>query len=99
MPIEDEFPREGRFDSVGLDCSNCKHQQIGSGFPNLNRDYCCGLHHISLAIELQENGYKLWEWFCKDFENNGSAEPAAVEYFDRIREGFAPQILYRLYGD
>jgi len=98
MPIEDKFPREGRFDSVGLDCSNCTHQS-GSGFPNLNRDFCCGLHHISLTIELQENGYKLWEWFCKDFKDDGSAEPAAVAYFNRMNDCLASQILYRLYGE
>jgi hypothetical protein len=98
MPIEDKFPHEGRFDAVGLDCSNCKHQ-MGSGFPNINRDYCCALHQISLTIELQENGYKLWEWFCKDFENNGSAEPAAVAHFNQIKESLASQTLYRLYND
>ena len=99
MPTEDAFPREGRFDSVGLDCSNCRHQQLGSGFPNLKRDYCCGLHDLSLSIELQDNSYKLWEWFCTDFENNGSAEPAAVEHFTRMKKKLAPQVLYRLYGE
>src|SRR5260370_32218153 len=95
MPTEDAFPREGRFDSVGLDCSNCRHQQLGSGFPNLKRDYCCGLHDLSLSIELPDNNYKLWEWFCTDFGNNGSAEPAAVEHFTRMKKKIAPQTLYR----
>jgi hypothetical protein len=71
MPVEDTFPYTARFDPVGLDCSHCRHQQIGSGFPNHKRDYCCGLHDMSLTIELQENGFKLWEWFFRDFESDG----------------------------
>jgi hypothetical protein len=96
MPVEDTFPYTARFDSVGLDCSHCKYQQIGSGFPNLKRDYCCRLHDMSLTVELQENGYKLWEWFCRDFESDGSAHLPAVEHFNRTKEELKSQILYRL---
>jgi hypothetical protein len=61
------------------------------------------MHGISLAVELRDNGYKNWEWFCKEFEDTSDvakrAYPPAVEHFKSIRTQLRERILYRLYGD
>jgi len=96
MPIKDTFPYSARWDSVGLDCSDCQYFRGPEKWPDTNRVSRCEFHHVSLALELQENGYKLWEWFCRDFA--GEAFPAALAHFHLIREQLEPKVLYRFYG-
>jgi len=54
---------------------------------------------VSLAIELGDNDYKCWEWFCINFSDNGSAYPPAVAHLEEIRGSLKPGVLYRLYSD
>jgi len=98
MLIEDSFPRAGRWDSVGLDCGVCKHQ-ANAKWPNRQRNYRCGLHDMSLTIELGKNGYMDGEWFCRDFEDDGRAERQAVEHFLAIRNRLQPRVLYQFADD
>ena len=67
-------------------------------WPDTNRVSLCELHHLSLNLELQENGYKLGEWFCRDFADAGKAFPPALTHFHLIREQLEPRVLYRFYG-
>jgi hypothetical protein len=97
MGIRDPFSYSGRWDSVGLDCSNCDNFDPPSQWPDLNKEICCVLHGVSLEIELGKDGYKRWEWFCKDFKNK-NALPKAVDEFNSIRDLLATRILYRAYG-
>jgi len=68
MPIADPFSYSGRFDSMEFDCSMCKYFSPPPKWPDVNKVSRCKFHNISLAFELQANGYKLGEWFCKHFE-------------------------------
>lgn len=99
MPIKDTFSYTDRWDSVGLDCAFCKHQANSNKWPNLKRNYRCGLHNISLSIELGENGYKEGEWFCMNFNNNGRAFSEAVEHFESIKDRLVENTLYGFYGE
>ncbi|HEV2104449.1 MAG TPA: hypothetical protein VGU27_01880 [Candidatus Eisenbacteria bacterium] len=67
MPIRDTFPHTARWDSVGLDCSDCVHFAGPPSWPDVERMSRCTLHRLSLAVELGPNGYKEGEWFCRDF--------------------------------
>ena len=96
--MRDTFPYEARWDSVGLDCSNCVHFRRPPSWPDVHRVSCCGLHKLSLAIELLAAGYKDGEWFCRDFRDDGSGFPKAVRHFEAERAGFAPGVLYNFYG-
>ncbi|MCJ7602472.1 MAG: hypothetical protein MUO63_13365 [Desulfobulbaceae bacterium] len=99
MPVKDTFSYTARWDSVGLDCAFCIHQANSDVWPNLKRNYKCGLHNISLEIELGENGYKDGEWFCKSFTDNGRAFSNAVAHFESVKENLAEKTLYGFYGD
>ncbi|MEK7314506.1 MAG: hypothetical protein AAB065_08515 [Deltaproteobacteria bacterium] len=96
MPIKNNFPREGRWDCVGLDCSECQYFKPPANWPDNNRTISCNFHKISLAIELGENGYKFGEWFCKNFQNNGKALKNAVREFERIKSSLDQDTLYML---
>ncbi len=98
MPIKDGFSYASRWDSVGLDCQHCKYFYSPKEWPDENRVSFCKLHKVSLSIELNKEGYKEYEWFCKDFENTGKADENAVKYFESIKNSLQPRILYRLYG-
>ena len=93
--MQDTFAHNFRWDQVGLDCSFCRDQSHVD-WPNDARDYHCTLHFISLAIQLGEGGYKQGEWFCKDFSDNGRANPAAVQHLIQIRAALKDRVLYRL---
>ncbi|MDP8217429.1 MAG: hypothetical protein P9M03_01755 [Candidatus Theseobacter exili] len=69
MTVKDTFPYNARWDSVGLDCSTCKHFNGPEKWPDTNNASCCKKHHRLLTIELKEDGYKEWEWFCKDYDD------------------------------
>jgi len=96
MPVADTFQRAARWDSVGLDCSSCRHFAGPEQWPDTQRVSCCKLHSLSLAIEIGEDGHKKWEWFCRDFANK-DAFPPAVQHFLSIRAELEAGILYRLY--
>ena len=98
MPVEDTFEYSARWDSVGLDCGYCIHFSGPNTWPDEDQISRCTLHGLSLALELNQRGYKQWEWFCKDFEDTGKAFSEAVAHFRSIRNELSPGILYRLYG-
>jgi hypothetical protein len=98
VTIKDPFSYSDRWDSVGLDCGCCVHQANGEHWPNTQRDYKCGLHNVSLRIELRESGYKEGEWFCKDFENNGNAHPKGVKELESIKPLLQVGVLYGCYA-
>ncbi len=93
MPIKDPFSYSARWDSVGLNCSNCNHFQGPEKWPDLNKIYSCRLHKISLAIELRIGGYMSSEWFCKQFDSK-NAFPKAVTEFNSIKDFLQNEILY-----
>ena len=96
MTIKDPFSYSARWDSIGLDCSFCNHFQGPDTWPDLKRVTRCNLHQIPLSIELDESGYKKWEWFCKDFDDK-DAFPKAVEEFLTIKDELKQYIIYRGY--
>jgi hypothetical protein len=97
MAIKDTFPYGARWDSVGLDCSFCIHER-NADWPNAARNYACGLHHLSLVVQLGKNGYKKGEWFCTDFHDGGRAFPEALRHFQEVRDKLQPLVLYGFYG-
>jgi hypothetical protein len=68
--IRDTFPRT-RWGSVGLDCADCSHFAGPPGWPDAERASRCSLHDLSLAAELDARGFKVDEWFCRDFDAAG----------------------------
>ncbi len=94
MSVKDVFERTDRWDSVGLHCGRCVHEEA-HGWPDIKKRYRCKLHDISLAIQLDERGYVLGEWFCKDFQNNGKANLDALATFNEIKSQLQDKILYR----
>ena len=95
--MKDTFSYSARWDSVGLDCAFCKHQN-NVEWPNKNRDYACELHKISLAATIANNGFKEGEWFCSKFESNGKANNKALKEFASFSNALEPNILYGAYG-
>lgn len=98
MPIKDPFSYSARWDSVGLDCSYCIHFVGPLTWPDRERTSHCGLHNVSLSIELAETGYKEGEWFCKDFANKGKENKKAIEELEKTRDSLLPKVLYGAYG-
>jgi hypothetical protein len=98
MPVKDPFSYSARWDSVGLDCSNCIHFVGPVTWPDRERTSLCGLHNVSLAIELAKTGFKEGEWFCKDFADNGKANKKAIEELEKTRDLLLPKVLYGAYG-
>ncbi len=98
MATKDPFSYSGRWDSVGLDCSDCTNFIGPQQWPDEKRVSSCSLHRLSLVIQIGANGYKEGEWFCKDFRNVGSANPAAIEELESIRSSLLERTLYGAYG-
>lgn len=98
MPIIDDFPYSGRWDSVGFDCSNCIHIKQPEKWPDVKNEYSCSFHKASLSMELNESKYKEGEWFCKDFENNGTANQKAFQHFQKIKGTLSNKVLYGFYN-
>jgi hypothetical protein len=99
MPIKDTFEYVARFDSVGLDCSFCKHFEGPVEWPDKDRVVRCSLHNLSLTMQLGKTGYKDGEWFCKDYDDHGKAFPKAVSHFKSIQSMLQSGVLYGLYSD
>lgn len=99
MPIRDTFKYTARWDSVGLDCSNCINEMNPNNWPDVNRVYSCKLHKIYLSVELNKEGYKEGEWFCKNFNNKGDANIEALKNFEAIRPKLSENVLYGFYGE
>ena len=96
--MKDPFSYSARWDSIGLDCSNCKKFFGPDKWPDVKRELKCLHHNVSLEIELREDGYMEWEWFCKEFENK-DAFPKAIEELESIKDKLDDKILYRGYGE
>lgn len=96
--MKDPFSYSARWDSVGLDCSYCKHQKEVE-WPNKERDYSCLLFGVSLAATIASNGFKEGEWFCSSFESNGKASAKAVKEFNSIKSHLEQNVLYGAYGE
>ncbi len=99
MPIKDIFTYDGRWDSVGLDCSKCKNERKVEKWPVKNGEYYCNFHHKSLDAEINLEGYKEGEWFCKNFETDGSINKEVMGKFNNIKNKLEEKKLYGLYGD
>jgi hypothetical protein len=95
--MKDPFSYSARWDSIGLDCSNCVHQSEVE-WPDKERRYRCILHAMSLAKTIGGNGFKEGEWFCSSFENDGSANPRSMSEFEKIRSELETKVLYGAYG-
>lgn len=100
MPVRDTFEYGDK--GVGIDCRNCAYFRGPARWPDKERISHCALHSVSLAIKLQGDGFQLWEWFCKDFEDaprypRTDLRPP-VAHFLQIRDELESGILYRLYG-
>lgn len=91
---KDNFERRGRWDSVGLDCSSCQYFKSPQSWPDKNHEIFCNFHKVSLDVELGKDGYKLGEWFCKNFEDNGESLKSAVAQFNKIKDLLDDNILY-----
>lgn len=99
MQKKDDFPHEARWNSVGLDCSQCKNQKSPNKWPDIHRVLSCNLHHFSLDVLLNKKGYQEGEWFCKSFENIGGANLKAVNHFENTKHQLMDDVLYGFYGD
>lgn len=97
--IKDPFSYSARWDSVGLDCSFCKHFIGPETWPDEKRVSRCGYHNVSLAFQLREGNFKGGEWFCKHFLDNGRAFPRAVREFKTIEADLEEDIVYGAYGE
>lgn len=96
MPITDPFSYYGRFDSMELNCSMCKHFSPPPKWPDVNKVSKCNFHNISLDFELRPSGYMGGQWFCKHFEP--AKEPfkwKALTEFETIRNETEENIIYR----
>ena len=100
MSVRDTFPHTARWDSVGLDCSYCRHFSGPPSWPDVAGASRCGLHQLPLAIELGPDGYKQGEWFCRDFVQGDSkkASATAVRHLHLVRDDLAAEVLYGFSG-
>lgn len=98
MPVLDPFSYSARWDSIGLDCFNCAQFRGPESWPDVDGVSFCWKNQLSLTMQLNRSGYKVGEWFCRDFEDNGSADKKSVGEFDGVREAMLPMILYGGYS-
>lgn len=75
------------------------YEQPLSKWTGITKRYRCRFHNLSLAVELNEKGFKEGEWFCKQFENNGRVNKSAFDKFNKMKEIFEEGILYGFYGE
>lgn len=96
MPIADPFSYYGRFDSMEMDCSLCSHFSPPPQWPDVNKVSRCNFHEIPLDFELQSNGYKLGQWFCKYFyPAQAPFKWKGLEELEMIRNEMEESIIYR----
>jgi hypothetical protein len=94
--MKDPFSYSARWDSIGLDCAYCVHENDVK-WPNKDKDYACELHNISLATTLGKNGFKEGEWLCSSFKDNGKANSKAKQQLLSIAKPLRPDTLYGAY--
>lgn len=99
MPVKDPFSYSDRWDSVGLDCSNCTYFGGPDTWPDTKRTLHCRLHDVSLAVEIGPTGYKEGEWFCKDFSSNGTPNANALAELNNAKRNLEGGKLYGAYGN
>ena len=92
--VKNSFERQGRWDSVGLDCSSCQYFKSPSDWPDKKHEIFCNYHKVSLVVELGKDSYKMGEWFCKNFKDNGKSLQSAVAQFNMIKDILKQGILY-----
>ena len=92
--MDDTFPHLARWDSAGLDCSSCTHFAGPVSWPDVARISRCTLHRVSLELELDDSGYKLGEWFCREFSDNGKSHLSAVAHFAKVHSELTRGVLY-----
>ncbi len=92
--VEDPFSYRARWDSAGVDCSDCKHFEPPPDWPDRERVIRCGHHQVSLAFQLNPEGFKEGEWFCRYFLNRGSSWDVGVEELSRVQESLDPAKIY-----
>ena len=97
MAIIDTFSYDGQWDRVGLDCLNCIHFRGPEEWPDKALISSCNLHKRSLSIQLDENGFKNREWFCKEFKLQNGAKESAVAHFNEIRLSLPTGVLLGLH--
>ena len=93
--LKDSFDRNGRWDSVGLDCSNCLFLKAPAKWPDVKKEVFCNFHKLPLTVELGNDNYKQGEWFCKSFKDNGKSLKSAVKHFDEMKNLLSDGVLYR----
>lgn len=99
MPIQDPFSYSAWHDSVRLDCIDCRFFHGPDKWPDTERVSSCTLHTLSLSLELGETNYKRWEWFCRDFNNSGSAHKKSYQEFLAVKDMLPPYVLFRTYSE
>ena len=93
--MKDQFSYSARWDSAGLDCSECIHFKGPEKWPDSNGVSRCSLHKVSLNIELGDNNYKEFEWFCKQFKDSGKTPTNSLREFMKMEPLLEERILYR----
>jgi len=48
-------------------------------------------------VEVKERGYVEGEWFCKDYQDNGTTNKKALEIFNEINSQLNSHTLYKFY--
>jgi len=94
MPVDDPFSYRPRWDSAGVDCSDCRHFEPPPSWPDRNRVIRCGHHQVSLAFQLNAEGFKEGEWFCREFVDTGRSWDVAVEELGKVRGSLDPAKIY-----
>ena len=92
----DNFPRAGRWDSVGLGCHTCKHFRGPPEWPDTKAFSACLLHRRGLVVELATDGYMEGEWLCHDCLPTKRANTQAVQHLERTRDNIPVGLLFRL---
>ncbi|MBF0595618.1 MAG: hypothetical protein HQL22_11730 [Candidatus Omnitrophica bacterium] len=93
--VKNLFPREGSWDAVGINCSDCKSFRSPPKWPDEQKEVFCNHHQVSLKFELRSNGYMEGEWFCKYFASKkGLGKKLSVE-LDKVRGSLQDNVVYK----
>lgn len=94
LSVEDPFSYSARWDSAGVDCSGCKYFEPPPNWPDRGRVIGCRHHQVSLAFQLDAQGFKRGEWFCRYFLDAGSSWDVGVEELRRVQGSLDPARIY-----